>query len=280
MTKEELLDAAIASADSAVSGVESAIRTLDTWVLVFAALVAIGVLGESILGIWHWVKDRELRPLRVTQAHLHENKLELLRNATAQLSKDAETAKGEIAHANERAGNANAEAGRANERAEVARASAAAANERIEKMRLLRTLTKSQTDTLAPFLKQNLQLTRPELYIPTVGVASVADTEAQMYAIQFINLFIACGVNIYPTKRTPEGGSLPREITQLVPSKYGLMLAVGSKNGSDIRPGVYESFVGLQKALQSIGLDVPLVNDDTMRFEDAQLNVLRKPDTE
>jgi hypothetical protein len=93
-TKEEV--------EAAIAAVEGTIATLDTWVLWFAALVAVGVVGEAVLGVAHWMKDRELRPLRVMQAQLHENEIAQLDKDTARLSADAELARAAIADANAR----------------------------------------------------------------------------------------------------------------------------------------------------------------------------------
>jgi hypothetical protein len=67
MSKEEV--------DSAIVAIEAAISAIDTWVLICTALVAIGVAGELYFGIAHWLKDGELRPLRITQAQYHEKEV-------------------------------------------------------------------------------------------------------------------------------------------------------------------------------------------------------------
>jgi hypothetical protein len=59
--------------EAAISALETSIATLDTWVLVFAALVAIGVVGEAVLGVRHWMLDGRLRTVRHLESQLHEN---------------------------------------------------------------------------------------------------------------------------------------------------------------------------------------------------------------
>jgi hypothetical protein len=84
MTKDDV-EAAMRSLEATIRSLEATVSTIDTWVLVFAALVAIGVLGEAILGVAHWQTDRSLRPLRVAQSQMHELELAQLNNETASL---------------------------------------------------------------------------------------------------------------------------------------------------------------------------------------------------
>lgn len=71
----------------AIAALETWNRAIDFWVLVFSAIVVIGVAGELWAGITHWSTDVQLRPLRAMQVRLHETELaqisrqtELLRN--------------------------------------------------------------------------------------------------------------------------------------------------------------------------------------------------------
>lgn len=82
--------------EAAISALETSITTLDTWVLVFAALVAVGVVGEAALGVRHWMLDGRLRTLRHVESQLHENEL-------AQLAKDTADANARAAEANQKA---------------------------------------------------------------------------------------------------------------------------------------------------------------------------------
>jgi hypothetical protein len=102
MTKEAV--------EAAIAAVENSISTVDTWVLVFAALVAIGVVGEAVLGVRHWILDDRLHSLRVSQSQLHENELTALRNDTARLTTQGDEARAAIAGANERAAEATQKA--------------------------------------------------------------------------------------------------------------------------------------------------------------------------
>jgi len=113
---------------AAINAIETLIATLDTWVLVFAGFVAIGVVGEAILGVWHWRLDGRLRDLRHTEAQLHES---------------------EIA-------NANATAATANERAaalEKDAAQARAEQERLKTQISWRRITKEQHDEIVSNLR-------------------------------------------------------------------------------------------------------------------------------
>jgi hypothetical protein len=83
MPSKEELATAIAAVETQISGIENGSRWIDTLVLWAAALVAIGVLAEAVLGIFHWRNDRALRPLREQQRQLHEQELESMRADTA-----------------------------------------------------------------------------------------------------------------------------------------------------------------------------------------------------
>ncbi len=94
MTKAEVAEA--------IANLEAFISRLDTAVLIFAALVAIGVVGEAILGVWHWRLDGQMRDLRHAQDQLHETEL-------AQFHLDSEEAKAQAAQAEQRAAEASLE---------------------------------------------------------------------------------------------------------------------------------------------------------------------------
>ncbi len=82
-TKEEL--------ELAIKTVEAAISRIDTYVLLFGSLVAIGVTGETILGIRHWIKDRQLRNLRGIEARMHESEILGLQGKIADANALAQT---------------------------------------------------------------------------------------------------------------------------------------------------------------------------------------------
>lgn len=95
MTKEAV--------DAAIAAVEGSVTTTDTWVLLFAALVAIGVVGEAVLGIRHWILDGRLHALRTTQSQLHEKELTALRNDTTRLTTEGDQARAAFRGAEARA---------------------------------------------------------------------------------------------------------------------------------------------------------------------------------
>ncbi|MGD0565170.1 MAG: hypothetical protein ABSA66_19040 [Roseiarcus sp.] len=76
MTKDEV--------EIAISSIEKSMSSIDTWLLLFTLLVAVGVAGELILGVSHWLKDRELRPLRAEQSRIHATELAQLGTAAAE----------------------------------------------------------------------------------------------------------------------------------------------------------------------------------------------------
>ena len=64
MSKEEL--------EAAISGIETWVRTIDSWVLIFSAAVVLGVAGELWAAVAHWRADVRLRPLRLEQSRIHD----------------------------------------------------------------------------------------------------------------------------------------------------------------------------------------------------------------
>lgn len=80
--------------DAAIATLERAISTIDTWILVLSALVAIGIAGELFFGVSHWLKDRELRPLRTLQAQLNDAEIAQLSNDAAQANLELAKLKG------------------------------------------------------------------------------------------------------------------------------------------------------------------------------------------
>lgn len=99
--------------EAAINALEAWGRTIDFWIMVCAIGVAVFLSAEVIFSVAHWLNDKNLVPLRVQQFRLHEVELAQLGAAaanaakeTAQLSLEAETAKGAIATANARAAEA------------------------------------------------------------------------------------------------------------------------------------------------------------------------------
>ena len=57
--------------DAAIAALETWGRTVDNWVLIFGAGVAICLMVEIIFSVAHWRNENKLRPLRAEQARLH-----------------------------------------------------------------------------------------------------------------------------------------------------------------------------------------------------------------
>lgn len=113
--------------------------------------------------------------------------------------------------------------------------------ERLKKMQEIRRISKDEADTLCSFFKSDNFINEPKL---NLRIASVSDTESQMYAMELLSLLKSCDVNVYPTP----GGNMPNEIIQLNPSKYGLNLTVHSLSNP------VKSFALLQHLLLHLAL--------------------------
>jgi hypothetical protein len=67
MTKEAV--------DAAIAALETWGRTVDNWVLICAAGVAVFLAAEVVFSVAHWINERNLRPLRVLQSNFHVKEL-------------------------------------------------------------------------------------------------------------------------------------------------------------------------------------------------------------
>lgn len=85
--------------EAAIGALEGSIRSIDTWVLIFAAVVAIGLTLEVVFSVAHWLKDRQLPPLRLELARLNAIEFTALTERAANAEKGASLAKSEAANA-------------------------------------------------------------------------------------------------------------------------------------------------------------------------------------
>lgn len=89
--------------DLAIKAVEQSIARIDTGVLIFGSLVAIGVTGETVLGIRHWIKDRQLRDLRGIESQMYGREILGLQGEISGAKASADQLKAELANATEEA---------------------------------------------------------------------------------------------------------------------------------------------------------------------------------
>jgi hypothetical protein len=76
------MDAALMTKES----LERSISTLEVWAIVFAVVVAVGVVGEAICGFKHWSKDRQLRRVLKIEEQNLELQIETLRKQNNEFS--------------------------------------------------------------------------------------------------------------------------------------------------------------------------------------------------
>lgn len=226
--------------------------------LVGAILVAVGTFGAIKANSAIQV-HAEIRQLKT------DVKIAEATEASSAADARAADANLKAAEANERAAKLENETSLLRKQAEEAKAETAKVNERLQKMQTLRRLTPDQTETLSSFLKSE-QFKIGE-GMTTFRVASVADSESQMYAMQFQNLFHSCGANVSPT---PYGGV--NACNQIDQDAGGLILSVKSL---DITPEVLP-YVHFFNLMNSMGLEVQ-VQLMPMQDDLAMLNILRKP---
>jgi len=157
----------------------------------------------------------------------------------------------------------NARAEEAKESAAKANAEAAKANARIAEMNRMRRLKKPQAEALKVLLETApFQLKGGDL---TLRVSSVADVEAQIYALDLQNFFQSCGVNVFPTD-----GGMPTTLMQSEASKHGLELMVKSF-ANPVR-----EFIALEGVMLGVGMPVVVSEHAWLRDREAILAVLKK----
>ena len=111
----------------AIKAVEESIARIDRGVLLFGSLVAIGVTGETILGVRHWIKDGQLRDLRSIESHMHENETLSLQGKIADANARAKGAEALVASTDAASRDAVAKVATAEARIKEAEARAAEA---------------------------------------------------------------------------------------------------------------------------------------------------------
>ncbi|MDE0932108.1 MAG: hypothetical protein OSA47_00695 [Novosphingopyxis baekryungensis] len=171
-----------------------------------------------------------------------------------------------ITEADARAEEAKRDAAEANARAEEAKAEAARANERVQKAQEMRHLTTSQAGALKSFFDSPIFQADPK---PRIRVSTISDSEAESYALEFLNFFKSCGVKVYPTP----GGTQPNEHFQLAEHPTGLSLGV--KNEEQLKEG--KPLGSFLKLAHSIGLFMTVEVNPSRAEEEGMLYVMRKP---
>src|ERR1700741_4211814 len=85
--------------EAAISSLEDWGRTVDNWLLICAAGVAIFLAAGVIFGVSHWLNEKRLRPLRAQQAAFHTEQLVKLGKIADEAQKRAENAEEHAAKA-------------------------------------------------------------------------------------------------------------------------------------------------------------------------------------
>jgi hypothetical protein len=78
--------------EATISSLEDWGRSLDHWVLICAASTAIFLAAGIVFGIFHWLNENRLRPLRAQQAAFFSDELVKLRKSTDEAKERAQNA--------------------------------------------------------------------------------------------------------------------------------------------------------------------------------------------
>src|SRR5947209_1828579 len=76
---------------------ESSLSTLDIWLIVFGVFVAIGVVGESVVGFLHWRRSGQLQELQTAENLAQQKDIARLSAETAAAEQHAAEANLELA---------------------------------------------------------------------------------------------------------------------------------------------------------------------------------------
>lgn len=169
------------------------------------------------------------------------------------------------AKAHERAAELERQAAELKKEAETAKESAALANKQILEMKRMRRLEKPQADALKLLFQSPSFLMEPK---PNIQLQAVADSEAEMFALELQNFFISCGVNVFPTD-----GGLPSRCVQLEPNADGLVMTIKSRA---IAPEM-QAFAHFQRVMTAVGLPFAVEENSKYGDREAHLSVLKKP---
>jgi hypothetical protein len=110
-------------------GLEAAMGTVETFIQIFAVLVAIGIIGEVGFGVRLWVLSKRLHAVQHSEDQERQSEI-------ARLNKEAGDARKTAGEAQERAAKAEGHLAQANEGAALAEQHAAEANKTAESFRL------------------------------------------------------------------------------------------------------------------------------------------------
>ena len=138
------------------------------------------------------------------------------------------------------------------------------AQDRLSDIQEMRRLPKEKADRISQLLKSDIFKASPDIVL---RVGSVSDTEAYIYAMDFLTLFKDCGIKIYPTPM----GRFPNDIVQLKPHDIGLVLEVNDVNNP------IQAFVELVKLMVSLDIPIRVGQNEELKSNEALLSVLKKP---
>lgn len=183
--------------------------------------------------------------------------------------------------ADARAAEANLAAAKANERSQVlerntadlqrqaeeAKAEAAKVNERIQKMQSLRNIKPYHAQILRSVLTSPTFADKPGVRII---VSCTSDSESGIYAQEFINLFLQCGIRTNPNLGSPH--PKPNIVHQPQQDDFDMIFAINPKDRDNHR----KEFVLFHNTMADLNYKIPLMVDEDIEVNDSRLVILRR----
>jgi hypothetical protein len=168
------------------------------------------------------------------------------------------------AQANERSASLEKDTAELQRQAEEARAEAARVNERLHKLQEIRRLPADKAASLSELLRSEVFQKEPK---PKIRVMSATDSEANIYAMDFLSLFKLHGIS----GQRYSDNDVPALGLQFSPQDYGLSFLVNNYEN----PGI--AFVRFSELMIELGLIMTLCEDPEQAVNTASLAILRKP---
>lgn len=195
-----------------------------------------------------------------------ETEVEVAKASAASKTADARAAEATLASAlaNERSATLEKDTAELKRQAAEAKAEAARVNERLHKLQEIRRLPADKAASLSELLKSEVFQKEPK---PKIRVMSVADSEANIYAMDFLSLFKLHGIS----GQHYLDNDLPALGLQFSPQDYGLSFLVNNYEN----PGI--ALVRFSELMIELGLTMTFCEDPEQAVNTASLAIMRKP---
>jgi hypothetical protein len=203
------------------SELEALLARIDIWLLIFGAIVVVGVAGESYFGVRHWWNSRKLQALQNAENLVQQGEIERLRSESASIRSDT-------AKAIERAAHAEQQAAESNKIAEQERLARVKIEERLAPRRIGPKEHAALVSALKPYRGAVVEVTK------------LGDLEAGQFADDIVSVLTEAGWNVqsnFVGVYSPPRYGLLCAINDITPAGKALVAALNSLPTSAVEAG-------------------------------------------